>query len=147
VPGQTSSSVAIDAGPEEVMAVIADFDAYPRWVDSMERATVLSTTDGRADEVEMVLAHPLFSDTYVLAYDWAPDRVSWHLVRGGRLTAMDGSYVLAPGRTQSADRVQTTVTYTLAVDTSLPMIGLLRRKAEKTIVDGALRGLKRRVEG
>ena len=140
MPGQTSSSVAIDAEPDEIMAVIADFDAYPRWVDSLERATVLRETDGRADEVEMVLAHPLFSDTYVLAYDWAPDRVSWHLVRGGRLTAMDGSYVLAPGPGT------TTVTYTLAVDTSLPMIGLLRRKAERTIVDGALRGLKRRVE-
>jgi ribosome-associated toxin RatA of RatAB toxin-antitoxin module len=140
VPGQTSSSVVIDAEPEEVMAVIADFDAYPAWVDSMERATVLSENDGLADEVEMVLAHPLFSDTYVLAYDWAPDQVSWRLVRGGRLTAMDGSYVL------TSDRSTTTVTYTLAVDTSLPMIGLLRRKAERTIVDGALRGLKRRVE-
>jgi hypothetical protein len=131
----------IDAEPDEVMAVIADFDAYPGWVDSMERATVLSATDGLADEVEMVMAHPLFSDTYVLAYDWAPGHVSWHLVRGGRLTAMDGSYVVAAGGGRS------TVTYTLAVDTSLPMIGLLRRKAEKTIVDGALRGLKRRVEG
>ena len=141
MPGQTSSSVVIDAEPDEVMAVIADFDAYPSWVDSMERATVLRETDGRADEVEMVLAHPLFSDTYALAYDWAPDQVSWHLVRGGRLTAMDGSYVLAGGHGR------TTVTYTLAVDTALPMIGLLRRKAEKTIVDGALRGLKRRVEG
>jgi hypothetical protein len=66
--------------------------------------------------------------------------VSWRLVRGGRLTAMDGSYVLTPAGGA------TTVTYTLAVDTSLPMIGLLRRKAERTIVDGALRGLKRRVE-
>ena len=141
MPGQTSSSVAIEAEPDEVMAVIADFGAYPAWVDSMERATVLSETDGRADEVEMVLAHPLFSDTYVLAYDWEPDRVSWHLVRGRLLTAMDGSYALAPGGGT------TTVTYTLAVDTALPMIGLLRRKAEKTIVDGALRGLKRRVEG
>ena len=84
------------------MAVIADFGGYPTWVDSMERATVLRETDGLADEVEMVLAHPLFSDTYVLAYDWAPDRVSWHLVRGSRLTAMDGSYVLAPGRTGPA---------------------------------------------
>ncbi|MGI3779645.1 MAG: SRPBCC family protein [Janthinobacterium lividum] len=140
MPGQTSSSVVIDAGPDEVMAVIADFDAYPAWVDSMERATVLSENDGLADEVEMVLAHPLFSDTYVLAYDWAPTQVSWRLVRGGRLTAMDGSYVLTP----AAGR--TTVTYTLAVDTSLPMIGLLRRKAERTIVDSALKGLKRRVE-
>ena len=141
MPGQTSSSVVIDAEHAEVMAVIADFDAYPAWVDSLERATVLSGDGGLADEVEMVLAHPLFSDTYVLAYDWEPARVSWHLVRGGRLTAMDGSYVLTPGQGE------TTVTYTLAVDTSLPMIGLLRRKAERTIVDGALRGLKRRVEG
>jgi ribosome-associated toxin RatA of RatAB toxin-antitoxin module len=140
VPGQTSSSVVIDAEPDEVMAVIADFDAYPAWVDSLNRATVLSENDGLAAEVEMVLAHPLFSDTYVLAYDWTPAEVSWHLVRGGRLTAMDGSYALTAGGGA------TTVTYTLAVDTSLPMIGLLRRKAEKTIVDGALRGLKRRVE-
>lgn len=123
------------------MAVIADFDAYPEWVDSMARTTVLHETDGRADEVEMVLAHPLFSDTYVLAYDWEPERVSWHLVRGRKLTAMDGSYDLAP------TAGGTTVTYTLAVDTAVPMIGMLRRKAERTIVDGALRGLKRRVEG
>lgn len=141
MPGQTRSSVAIDAEPDEVMAVIADVEAYPTWVDSMTRATVLHETDGRADEVEMQLSHPLFSDTYVLAYDWAPAQVSWHLVRGTLLTAMDGSYVLTP------EGSGTTVTYTLAVDTTLPMIGLLRRKAEKTIVDGALRGLKRRVEG
>lgn len=122
------------------MAVIADLEAYPAWVDSMRSATVLTRTDGRPDQVEMVLAHPLFSDTYVLAYDWQPDSVSWHLVRGKLLTAMNGSYALTPRG------AGTTVTYTLAVDTSLPMIGMLRRKAEKTIVDGALRGLKRRVE-
>lgn len=140
MPGQTSSSVDVDAEPDTVMAVIADLEAYPTWVDSMRSATVLTEVDGRPEQVEMVLAHPLFSDTYVLAYDWQPDRVSWHLVRGRLLTAMDGSYVLSP----KGDG--TTVTYTLAVDTTLPMIGPLRRKAEKTIVDGALRGLKRRVE-
>jgi len=141
VAGQTSSSVDIDAGPDAVMAVIADVEDYPAWVDSMRRATVLTEADGRPEQVEMELAHPLFSDTYVLAYDWRPELVSWHLVRGRLLTAMDGSYALAPKGTG------TTVTYTLSVDTTMPMIGLLRRKAEKTIVDGALRGLKRRVEG
>ncbi|SDU95538.1 Polyketide cyclase / dehydrase and lipid transport [Microlunatus sagamiharensis] len=139
--GQTSSSVDIDAGPDAVMAVIADVEDYPAWVDSMRRVTVLTEADGRPEQVEMELAHPLFSDTYVLAYDWRPELVSWHLVRGRLLTAMDGSYALAP------KGAGTTVTYTLSVDTTMPMIGLLRRKAEKTIVDGALRGLKRRVEG
>ena len=41
----------------------------------------------------------------------------------------------------------TTVTYSLAVDLNIPMIGMLRRKAEKVIIDTALKGLKRRVEG
>ena len=54
--------------------------------------------------------------------------------------AQDGSYALA-GRGDS-----TTVTYSLAVDLNIPMIGMLRRKAEKVIIDTALKGLKRRVE-
>jgi hypothetical protein len=55
--------------------------------------------------------------------------------------AQNGSYKLVErdGRT--------TVTYTLAVELSIPMIGLLRRKAEKIIIDTALKELKRRVEG
>ena len=40
----------------------------------------------------------------------------------------------------------TTVTYTLAVDLNIPMIGMFRRKAEKVIIDTALKELKRRVE-
>ena len=40
----------------------------------------------------------------------------------------------------------TTVTYTLSVDVNLPMIGMFKRKAEKTSIDGALKGLKKRVE-
>ncbi len=38
------------------------------------------------------------------------------------------------------------MTYSLAVDLNIPMIGMLRRKAEKVIIDTALKGLKRRVE-
>jgi hypothetical protein len=38
------------------------------------------------------------------------------------------------------------VTYTLAVDVNLGMFGMFRSKAEKAIMDFALRDLKRRVE-
>jgi hypothetical protein len=54
---------------------------------------------------------------------------------------MDGSYELA----DRADGT-TTVTYRLAVDVKFPMIGLMKRKAEKVIIDRALKGLKKRVE-
>ena len=38
------------------------------------------------------------------------------------------------------------MTYTLAVDLTMPMIGVLRRKAEKVILDTALKELRKRVE-
>ena len=91
--------------------------------------------------MKMVLDHPLVKDDYVLDYDWASSKVSWTLVQGTLLKTMDGSYTLAPRGSG------TTVTYTLKVDVNMPMIGMFRRKAEKTIIDGALKGLKKRVEG
>jgi ribosome-associated toxin RatA of RatAB toxin-antitoxin module len=141
VADQTSAHTEISASPSQVMDVIADFAAYPEWVDSITSAEVLSTRDGKAERVRMVLEHPLVKDTYVLAYDWKPQKVSWHLVEGNLLKAMDGSYELEPvaGGTR--------VTYTLRVDVTMPMIGMFKRKAEKTIIDGALKGLKKRVEG
>jgi hypothetical protein len=54
---------------------------------------------------------------------------------------MDGSYDLV----DNGDGT-TLVTYRLAVDVKFPMIGLMKRKAEKVIVDRALKGLKKRVE-
>jgi hypothetical protein len=40
----------------------------------------------------------------------------------------------------------TTVTYTLEVDLTMPVLGMFKRKAEKAIMDAALGGLKKRVE-
>ena len=67
--------------------------------------------------------------------------VSWTLVRGDVLKAMTGSYTL------SGDATGTTVVYRLSVDVKIPMPGLLKRKAEKSIISGALGGLKKRCEG
>ncbi len=138
---QTSASIDIAADPATVMAVIADFEHYPEWVDSMKTAEVLTSAGGKAETVRMVLDHALVKDDYVLEYGWTPSVVSWHLVKGSLLKTMDGSYALEP------KGAGTTVTYTLTVDVNMPMIGMFKRKAEKTIVDGALKGLKKRVEG
>ena len=40
----------------------------------------------------------------------------------------------------------TEVTYRLALDVSIPLIGMLKRKGEKILIDTALKGLKKRVE-
>ena len=139
----TSSSITIAAPPERVMAVIADFAAYPEWADQINTVEVLTPgADGRAERVRFTMDAGAIKDSYTLDYTWAPDgrSVSWTLVKGQIQKAQDGSYALA-GRGDS-----TTVTYSLAVDLNIPMIGMLRRKAEKVIIDTALKGLKRRVE-
>ena len=38
------------------------------------------------------------------------------------------------------------MTYQLTVDVKIPMLGMIKRKAEKVIIDRALAGLKKRVE-
>ncbi len=139
----TSSSITIAAPPERVMAVIADFAAYPDWAEQINKVEVLKPGDGvRAERVRFMMDAGAIKDSYTLDYVWAPDgrSVSWTLVKGQIQKAQDGSYALA-------DRGDsTTVTYSLAVDLNIPMIGMLRRKAEKVIIDTALKGLKRRVE-
>ncbi|MCK2220717.1 SRPBCC family protein [Actinomadura sp. ATCC 31491] len=141
---RTTSSITIDAGRAEVMAVIADFPAYPEWAGSIKSAEVLAAgDDGRARDVRFVLDAGMISDTYTLGYTWAgDDGVSWEVVEPGKMVSqLRGSYRLAAAGSGTA------VTYELAVDLSVPMIGMIKRKAEKVIVDTALKGLKKRVEG
>ena len=140
---QTTSSIVIAAEPADVMAVIADFDSYPQWAQGVKSAEVVkSGPAGRPEQVHFELDASPIKDSYTLSYDWNGDEsVLWTLVEGRMLRAMDGAYELA-----ARGEGQTEVTYRLAVDVSIPMIGMLRRKAEKVIIDTALKGLKKRVE-
>ena len=140
---QTTSSILVNAAPAEVMAVIADFDAYPQWAQGVKKADVVKDgPNGRPVEVYFELDASPIKDQYTLAYDWDGDRaVRWNLLEGKMLKAMDGAYEL-----DDQGDGTTEVTYRLAVDISIPMIGMLKRKAEKVIIDTALKGLKKRVE-
>jgi ribosome-associated toxin RatA of RatAB toxin-antitoxin module len=141
---QTESSIDIDASPAAIMDVIADLASYPEWSEGITSVTVLARyeDDDRPADARFTLSSGAIKDTYELEYDWDGDAsVSWTLTKGEMLTAMDGSYVLT-----DAGGGSTTVHYRLAVDVKIPMIGMIKRKAEKVIVDTALKGLKKRVE-
>ncbi|MEU3603818.1 SRPBCC family protein [Streptomyces sp. NPDC006798] len=140
----TSSSIIIDAAPVEVMDVIADFDRYPEWTGEVKQAEVVSRdAEGRAEQVRLVLDAGAIKDDHTLAYTWSGrDEVSWTLVKSQMLRAIDGSYTLRP--VDGGDRTE--VTYRLTVDVKIPMLGMIKRKAEKVIIDRALDGLKKRVE-
>lgn len=141
---KTQSSIDIDAPLSEVLAVIADLPAYPQWSDGIAAVEVLETdASGLPTSAQFRIESAMIKDSYVLAYTWAPSGVSWHMVRAeSLLKSLDGSYAL----TAYPDGARTTVVYTLEVDLKVPMIGMMKRKAERVIIDTALKGLKQRVE-
>jgi ribosome-associated toxin RatA of RatAB toxin-antitoxin module len=139
---QTTSTIIVNATPKAIMAVIADFEAYPEWADSMRETEVLSTDEaGRPKQVRFKVDAGAISDEYTLDYVWSRNEVTWTLGRAKMVKGMDGAYVL-----RDLGDEGTEVTYRLAVDVAIPMIGMLKRKAEKVIIDTALKGLKKRVE-
>jgi hypothetical protein len=146
---RTSAATVIAAPRATVMAVIADFPAYPEWAGAVRSAEVTEpagpeegAAGGRARQVRFMLDAGMIKDSYVLAYEWDDDtQVRWHLAMAGSVvSAMDGCYRLA----DASDGTE--VTYELAVDVKLPVIGMLKRKAEKMIIDTALKDLKKRAE-
>lgn len=144
---RTESTVNVAAPPADVLAVIADVESYPQWAAGVKEVEVLSRgAAGRPKQVRFVVDNGPIKDTYVLDYSWAVKRdgtgsVSWSLVEAEIIKSLDGAYELV------AERGGTKVTYRLAVDVKIPMLGMLKRKAEKVIIDTALNDLKKRVEG
>jgi ribosome-associated toxin RatA of RatAB toxin-antitoxin module len=144
MPEHAEGAAEVRAGPAEVMAVIADFDAYPDWVGGLEEVRVLARDRrGRGTRVAFRLRTPVGNADYTLAYRYAPRDagVSWTYVEGS-LQDLSGSYDLEP----TGDGA-TRVTYRLDVELGMPLPGLVKRQAARQIVRSALGDLKRRVEG
>ena len=139
---QSTQSIVVDAPAADVMAVIADFPAYPQWAASVKKVEVLEEgPEGRARRVRFAIDQAMIRDEYVLEYTWDGDHtVSWTLVEGQLQKRNDGSYTLdeSDGKTE--------VTYAITIDVTMPLMGMLKRKAEKVILDTALKELKKRVE-
>ena len=135
-------STEVHATAAEVMAVVADFEAYPEWVGNLEEVEVLARDRrGRGTRVAFRLGTPL-------------GRAGLHpglpLPATGRGHVLDvrGGDAGGPGRLlrPGAGRRRTTrVTYRLEVALGCPP-GFLMRQAAKQIVRSALSDLKRRVE-
>ncbi len=141
---KTNQTIYIEADPAEVMKAIADIESYPDWINEYKEVEVLEATDdGYPKKARMLMDATIFKDTLIMVYEWPADRqsLSWTLESSSLLKSLEGSYRLTPKGSG------TEVTYELAVDLAVPVIGMLKRKAERRLIDGALKDLKKRVEG
>ena len=138
-----SERIRIDASQDECLGVVLDFEAYPEWARDLKQVTIVERDDdGRGRLVEFRAAAMGQSFKYVLSYDYSdlPTSFSWVLDSGEKLRQLDGSYRFEP------DGDGTRVHYDLAVDLSIPLPGIIKRRAAGMIMGTALRELKKAVE-
>jgi len=156
---EAHEQIRVQASPALCFGYTADFEEYPSWAKDVKQITVLERDEqGRGTRVEFHASAMGKSIRYVLAYDWseAPAAFSWTLVEGDMLSALDGRYAFAPddgpddgpdgGPDGGPGGTGTLVTYDLRIDLSLPMPGLVKRRAGALIVHNALQELKRAAE-
>lgn len=140
---RTQGQILINAPRERILDVVGDVIAYPQWATGTIAAEVTEEGDRplRPKRAKFTL-ETVLKDVFELEYDWSDDGVRWKLLSSQLQKSQSGSYTLS-----DADGGAVKVVYELELVTAVPMLGMLRRKAEHRIVDTALKSLKRRVEG
>ena len=139
----TRASTLVDGSVAHVMRVIAEVNAYPRWVQGIRWADVLTwTRSGHPSKVRMLVGPAGDADERVYSYHWPSVReVTWSLDSSKSLRSLHAAFLLTPIASQ-----RTLVTYELSLETKLQLVGPLRRRAELVMINRMLPGLKHRVE-
>ena len=147
-PPGTSATVEIAAPPGIVLDAIADVEKYPRWAHSMAVVTVRSFEgDGWPDNVEFTVTGGPLKDTYTVDYDWdvhedGTGTVTYALVSSELLSAFDGRFDLRA----KDEGASTELTHALSLDVTVPMLGLLKRRVERSLVTAFVDQLRSHVE-
>jgi uncharacterized membrane protein len=139
---RAAQTTLINAPLAKAYAVALDFERYPEWAKDVKEAIGRGRDDqGRATLVEFRASALGRSTRYTLSYDYsdAPNRLSWHLVDGDIMRAIDGAYsfVEVDGGTQ--------VFYEIEIELVIPLPGFVKRRAEQRILD-TVKELKARAE-
>lgn len=135
--------ITIAGTPERCWATVLDYEQYPGWAKDVKKVEILDRdAQGRGSRVEFRAAAMGRSIRYVLVYDYtaAPQALSWKLEEGDMLRRLDGTYAF------ESEGDGTLVTYDLEVDISMPLPGLIKRRAAGLIMGNALKELKKAVE-
>jgi uncharacterized membrane protein len=135
-----SRDIVIEASPEEILDVIADFEAMPEWSEPHQSAEILDTgEDGRPHKVKMKVKTAGITDEQVVAYTWSDNEVSWTLISSGQQKSQDGKYTLTPKGDETLVKME------ISVDPNVPLPGFVLKRAVKGTMDSATKELRNRV--
>ncbi len=147
----STRSIVVQAPVGQVAAAITDFVNYPTWVRAVTSVEIVEPAEEKgstlARQVRFHLDAGVLRDDYVLRYTYRHaasgllEHMAWELVSSNTQRSQHGAYHL-----RDTGDGATEVTYSLTVELVIPMLGIFRRKAERIIMDTALRELKKYVE-
>jgi hypothetical protein len=136
-------TIEVQAPLAEVLRTIRDVESQVEWIPEILEAEVLEVhDDGLPATARFKASATVGTDEYVLAFEHAPDQMSWTMLKGRLQTGQEGRYTLT-----RAGRSRTSVTYELTIHHNLPLPGFIRSRVIRGLVDSTLTGLKGRLEG
>lgn len=135
-----SREVTIEAGADEILAVMLDLESLPEWSAAHESSEVLERDEqGRPLRSRAVVKTVGITDETVIALRYHDDGYGWTLESSTWQRSQDARYTLTP----RGDA--TLVSFEVTVDPIMPMPGFMLRRAAKGVIDTATDGLRRRV--
>ncbi|BAW11743.1 SRPBCC family protein [Mycobacterium tuberculosis] len=134
-----SRDIVIEASPEEILDVIADFEAMTEWSPAHQSVEILETgDDGRPSKVKMKVKTAGITDEQVVAYSWTDRSVRWTLVSSTQQRSQDGKYELTPKGDNTLVQFEIT-------DPQVPLPGFVLKRAIKGTIDTATEALRSQV--
>jgi len=137
-----SKTIEVAASPETIMAIVADFEAYPEWNDEIKGCWVLARyDDGRPSQLRLDVSVQGMDGSYICAvYYPSPAEIYTVLQQGDLFSKQRQNFsVVGMGPTSL-------LTVDLDVETKLAVPSVMLKKVVNDALDYLADNLKKRAE-
>lgn len=137
-----SKTVEVDASAEEIMAIVADFEAYPQWNEEVKGAWILARyDDGRPCQLRLDASVSGYDITYIQAiYYPGENQIQTVMQQGDLFSKQEQVFsVVSMGAT-------TLLTVDLDVETTMPVPKPMVKKMVNDALEHLAGNLKTRAE-
>ena len=137
-----SKTVEVAADAATIMAIVADFEAYPQWNDEVKGVWILHRyDDGRPSQLRLDASYSGFDGTFIQAvYYPSPTQIQTVLQQGDLFTKQEQVFsVVEMGPTSL-------LTVDMDIETQMPVPKPMVKKAVNDALDYLADNLKRRAE-
>ena len=137
-----SKTVEVAADAATILAIVADFEAYPQWNDGVKGLWVLARyDDGRPSQLRLDAKYEAIEDSLIQAvYYPNPNQIQTVLQQGNLFKKQEQLFSVVDTGASSL------LTVDLDVEPSLPIPGPMVKQMANSVLDYLAENLKKRAE-